>query len=275
MKLFSFGRRKEEMKHRLLFSLTAGLLISLTGFRDTHEHTPAKSSVRAAHHCRLPADDYGELKVVFADRYRSRNWESLYGMFEEAGARVYFSDRTDFDVNDYDALVLGGGYDIDPSLYGEENRGSEDIDKEEDILQLKVAQKFAEAGKPVLGICRGAQLINVYFGGTLNQDIGGHKGTERTIRVREDSLFSRVLTEGEKVVCWHHQSVKQPGDDLVVTMYDGDDLTVEGFEHAYLPVYGIQWHPEASSCGEKIIRTFLEEVSKRKKQETVRAGERK
>lgn len=272
---FLFERRRG-MKSRLLFPVAAGTLVSLLGMSGVNDAVPGKNPERAAVH-RYRGEispGFEDLKVVFADRYRNRNWADLYGMFEEAGAQVFFSDSTDIRPEEYDALVLGGGYDIDPSVYGEKNQGSEDIDLSEDILQMNAARKFADAGKPILGICRGAQLLNVCFGGTLNQDIGGHKGSEREVNVLRRSFFRDVIGDTETVACWHHQSVNKPGDDLVVTMFDDQDLTIEGFEHAYLPVYGLQWHPEGSACGRKIIDSFLRKVKQNKKSLYRSAGDK-
>jgi putative glutamine amidotransferase len=104
------------------------------------------------------------------------------------------------------------------------------------------------------------QLLNVYFGGTLIQDMDNHRGAERTVALREHSYFEDSLGDQVNVSCWHHQAVKKPGEDLIITMYDAEDLTIEGFEHKYLPVYGIQWHPEGSECGRKVIDAFLKKV---------------
>ena len=78
----------------------------------------------------------------------------------------------DVEVNEFDGLIMPGGYDVYPKWYGEEIAGSLKMDRELDSLQFKVLDRFMKAGKPVLGICRGHQILNIYFGGTLVQDIG-------------------------------------------------------------------------------------------------------
>ena len=78
----------------------------------------------------------------------------------------------DVEVNDFDGLIMPGGYDVYPKWYGEEIAGSLKMDRELDSLQFAVLDRFMKAGKPVLGICRGHQILNIYFGGTLVQDIG-------------------------------------------------------------------------------------------------------
>ena len=136
----------------------------------------------------------------------------------------------DADVSDYDGLVLPGGGDIDPS----------------------------RSKKPVLGICRGGQVLNVYFGGTLNQDISGHKDRSQHTSIAAGSILSSLYGNSLDVYSFHHQSAKDIGSDLNITMRS-DDGTVEGFEHAYLPVIGLQWHPEyMDSTGSKIFEYFIQ-----------------
>ena len=74
----------------------------------------------------------------------------------------------------YDGLLLAGGGDVDPAFYGEENTASNGIDRVRDEAELQLCERFADQGKPILGICRGHQLLNVYFGGSLYQHIDGH-----------------------------------------------------------------------------------------------------
>ena len=84
---------------------------------------------------------------------------------------------------DYDGLVLPGGGDIAPVLFGAQDEGSRDIDQQLDCLQLRTLKTFLEAEKPVLGICKGLQIINVHFGGTILQDLPehSHKGSRRDL----------------------------------------------------------------------------------------------
>lgn len=253
------------MRVRILLLLSSLLMCGCTQVLGKNNADIIKQEIReysVQNHGSFFSDekDTEDLRIVFVDNHWNFNWEVLYGMFEDAGVQVFFEDNTDFSIDEYDALILGGGYDMDPSFYSEENKGSEDIDIEEDRLQLKAADFFVSAGKPVLGICRGMQLLNVYFGGTLIQDMDNHRGAERTVALREHSFFADSLGDQVNVSCWHHQAVKKPGEDLIITMYDAEDLMIEGFEHKYLPVYGIQWHPEGSECGRKVIDAFLKKV---------------
>ena len=87
------------------------------------------------------------------------------------GAIPVVNYKTKAKVEDYDGLLLCGGVDINPARYGMENRGAENIDDERDDVEFQILDDFVRSEKPVFGICRGMQLINVYFGGTLIQHL--------------------------------------------------------------------------------------------------------
>ena len=187
----------------------------------------------------------------------SESAEEIVSMLTSHGAEAEIV-TADADVSDYDGLVLPGGGDIDPSRYGEENTDSSDIDLYLDDVQFTLADKFIQAKKPVLGICRGGQVLNVYFGGTLNQDISGHKDRSQHTSIAAGSILSSLYGNSLDVYSFHHQSAKDIGSDLNITMRS-DDGTVEGCEHAYLPVIGLQWHPEyMDSTGSKIFEYFIQ-----------------
>ena len=149
------------------------------------------------------------------------------------------------DPADYAGLIMIGGGDMDPSFYGEENTASRYVDYEYDEACLKIIDRFFKAGKPILGICRGFQVLNVYFGGDLNQDIPGHMANGLLHEVhgtKAEGLkypFPDVFITNTR----HHQSVKTPGKGLIVSAKAFDD-TIEAFEHENGLVLGVQWHPE-------------------------------
>ena len=157
-----------------------------------------------------------------------------------------------------DGLLLSGGVDIDPKLYHEEINGAVDINYERDAHEMMLLDAFVKAGKPVFGICRGSQLINVYFGGTLHQHMTNtvlHRSGQILDREHEaeavpgslmDTLYGRRCV----VNSVHHQAVKDLGKDLVVTQRS-DDGIVEAFEHKSLPIIAVQWHPERLVLPEK------------------------
>lgn len=153
---------------------------------------------------------------------------------------------------EYDGLILAGGEDMDPQYYNQVNQGSKGIDLERDEAELKILDKFVEAKKPVLGICRGHQTINVYFGGNLIQHMPNYKyhqiegdSIHRTISL-EDTFIYRLF--GKEIITNsnHHQSIGRLGDNLIISQYS-EDRVIEAVEHNILPIYGVQWHPERMS----------------------------
>lgn len=152
---------------------------------------------------------------------------------------------------DYDGLILCGGNDVDPSRYGEPINGAVDIDYVRDEAEWALLKAYVDAGKPVLGICRGFQLINIFFGGSLHQHIPEtdlHRdstGFDRAhpVTALENSLLGAAYGTSFVVNSVHHQAVKRLGDGLRGTAF-WNDTYVEAFEHTSAPIFGVQWHPE-------------------------------
>ena len=145
-------------------------------------------------------------------------------------------------------LLLPGGGDLDPALYGQPDLGSRPGDARQDRLELALAREFLTAGKPVLGICRGLQVVNVALGGTLVQDLPGHSqqaGADRVhpVTVAEGSLAAALWGRRFWVNSAHHQAAAKPGAGLRITAL-ADDGTVEALEGTGRPVWAFQWHPE-------------------------------
>lgn len=151
-----------------------------------------------------------------------------------------------------DGLLLPGGADVDPGRYQQENRGSVGIESSRDENELTLLRWFMDWGKPVLGICRGCQVINIGLGGTLHQDIPDHSRIEGVDRVHpamtEHPVFRQLY--GERLVCnsSHHQSVDRLGAGLSV-LCRAEDGTVEGIIHENGRVLGVQFHPERMAFG--------------------------
>lgn len=152
---------------------------------------------------------------------------------------------------DYDGLLICGGVDIHPKFYGEEISGAVNIDLARDEAELALTEAFVKAGKPVLGICRGCQILNIYFGGTIIQDLPNatcHRTTEEhrivhNVKAKKGSFAQKLYGDEFPVNSYHHQAVKKLGNDLEIVM-NYDDGVVEGFCHKTLPVIATQWHPE-------------------------------
>ena len=193
--------------------------------------------------------------------------------------------RSEVRLADYarvlDGLVLQGGADVSPSTYGETPRAPQWAgDRLRDVYEMELVHEFIEAGKPVLGICRGAQLINVAFGGTLYQDIptqlpesqvhvtDGYERHRHDIRFEPGSGLARMYRGVQKpaVTSIHHQSVKALGRGLRVEAWSEPDGVVEairGNGRSY--VFAVQWHPEFHHPGDSavlssapILEEFLE-----------------
>ena len=148
-----------------------------------------------------------------------------------------------------DVVVLLGGEDVDPALYGgpSDYPGGGMHEPEADRVAVEVIRDAVARRAPLLGICRGHQLINVALGGTLVQDMAGHRGSGDDHYVHTpvettDPILRDVLAAAP-ALCTHHQAVAGLGAGLVVLARAADG-TVEAVAHPDAPVLGVQWHPE-------------------------------
>jgi putative glutamine amidotransferase len=173
------------------------------------------------------------------------------------------------------ALLLIGGRDVDPGRYGQDSTDPVVADApERDAAEIALVHEAVRTGTPILGVCRGAQVLNVAFGGTLVQDLysvpehAGHgraatvESPERPghdVRVARDSKVAQLLGDDPvRVNSFHHQAVASLGDGLVATAWSEPDGVIEGIEHETLPlVVGVQWHPERLSESQ-LIQRFIE-----------------
>lgn len=164
-----------------------------------------------------------------------------------------YLDYSEFKAEAYDGLLIPGGGDINPRRYGQENRGSTMIIDALDELQFAVLDDFVKSGKPILGICRGHQVINVYFGGTLIQHLPTAFRHSRELDepdkvhqciAEENSWLAKLYGTEFFHNSAHHQAVDRPGEGLVIDSHCLEDGTVEAMHHSSLPIYSVQWHPE-------------------------------
>lgn len=164
-----------------------------------------------------------------------------------------YMDYNDVNIDSCDGLLLPGGGDINPELYGESNQGSIPVDMWVDHLQFRILEDFVNHHKPILGICRGMQMINVWFGGSLIQDLKDADVHRHIPRVKDQVHACRAakgswLEElyGESFCCNsnHHQAISLLGKDLIADSHCPLDDVIESLHHASLPIYGVQWHPE-------------------------------
>ncbi|MCP4167545.1 MAG: gamma-glutamyl-gamma-aminobutyrate hydrolase family protein [Chloroflexi bacterium] len=174
-----------------------------------------------------------------------------------------------------DGLLLTGGGDLHPRLYGQPINGAatESIRTDRDEMELALTAAAMERGMPILGVCRGIQVLNVALGGTLTQDWEGHTGKENSfdapkphaVSIRERSLLDQVLACGSTVTVnsYHHQAIcdHDLASQLIATGISADGV-IEAVEHVVQPwLLGVQWHPERLyELGPEHRRLFVEFV---------------
>jgi putative glutamine amidotransferase len=174
-----------------------------------------------------------------------------------------------------DALVVtGGAGDLDPTLYGDERHPETGpVQEERDAYELALVRGALGREMPLLGICRGMQILNVAYGGTIEQhlpDVLGHEEHRHTpgvfadheVRLDPDSLAARAAgSERTPVKSHHHQGIKDVGDGLVVTGWAVEDDAVEALEDPSCSfVLGVLWHPEEDEKSQP-IKALVSEVS--------------
>ena len=174
-----------------------------------------------------------------------------------------------------DALILtGGAGDVNPELYGEERHPETGpVQEERDAYELALARAAIERGVPTLGICRGMEVLNVVYGGRIEQhlpDVLGHEEHRHTpgtyadheVRLEPGSLAAHAAgTERTPVKSHHHQGIKEVGDGLRVSGWATEDGAIEALEDPSHPfVLGVLWHPEEDEKSQ-LIRAVVREVS--------------
>ena len=187
----------------------------------------------------------GELHVdmYFADYAR--------GVYAAGGMPVHLpldADPADW-VHHLDGLVLTGGADIDPARYGHANTAS-DVEPARDTVEFALYETALADGIPVLGICRGFQLINIHAGGTLHQDVPAHARYDlppstavHELAIEPGSIVHALFGDSHRVNSLHHQTAAELGTGLRVTAR-AEDGTPEAIEVAGERVLAVQWHPE-------------------------------
>ncbi len=186
------------------------------------------------------------------------NHEYVDAVVKAGGVPVIVGSSFGLDelIDAADGLLLSGGVDVDPAFFGQAIlNDSVHVDRARDELELALIEKYWKTGKPALAICRGLQILNVAFGGSLIQDIptwcgAVHTaGVEHPVAVEAGSLLHRLTGKAELMVnSYHHQCV--PLDGLAAPFqataaWTGSGVTmVEAFEQPGYPLLAVQWHPE-------------------------------
>jgi putative glutamine amidotransferase len=174
-----------------------------------------------------------------------------------------------------DGLILAGGRDIDPAMYGAEpDETTDEPHTLRDAFEIALAKRAMERDIPLLGVCRGMQLMNIARGGTLVQDLPAHLGHRRTIgtfdgndhpvRLAPGSLAARAAGEEHHgTLSHHHQGIEQVGDGFAVSGWSDDDELPEALEDPDLRfALGVQWHPEADPDS-PVIAALVEAARRR------------
>lgn len=168
-----------------------------------------------------------------------------------------------------DGLLLAGGGDIHPMFYGCTDSGKlKRVDPIRDRFELTLVKRFAQTGKPILGICRGMQVLNVAFGGNLYQDVGELTDVNHwqkapvhepihTITLKRGTLLHKIMGQTTLMVnSFHHQAVKTVADGFIVSALAEDGI-IEAIEHPdYGFMLGVQFHPEYMYEGEPFNKLF-------------------
>lgn len=179
-------------------------------------------------------------------------------------------------------LLLCGGGDLDPTLFGWADQGSDPPDRARDQAELTLVHAFLAEGRPILGVCRGMQLLNAALGGDLIQDLpptvlpfhGRADGDLiHPLRCAPGSLLHQLYGPRLQVNSAHHQAVGRMGVGLVPCAWSESGL-VEAFTHQKLPILGVQFHPERmtgtqlrpdAADGAAIYRWFIQQCSSQQK----------
>lgn len=181
-------------------------------------------------------------------------------------------------INIIDGLLISGGQDISPFLYGEEPRNViGPTSPKRDLVEQDLLKEAVRQGKAVLGVCRGMQLINVVFGGNLLQDLSENPEitlqhvqktrpnySTHTVHVNQDSHLSNIIADKSRVNSFHHQAINQLAPGLKVSARSSDNV-IEAIElmdqdHS---IVGIQWHPELTYYKDEMAMDIFKDIVRR------------
>lgn len=212
-------------------------VIGLTAFT---EPTPQKKRVNVSYHYIESIEMVGGIPIVIPECRHPDIAKS-------------YLDRID-------ALVISGGVDVSPYLYGENPIKEVDyFSVERDHFEIALVKGALDKGIPVFGICRGIQVINVALGGTLYQDLSAQTGSiygHNPINMPVDRLYHKIIVEEKSILrglfkdksflvnSFHHQAIRDFGQDLYASAYSEDGIVeaIEMKDNKF--IYGVQWHPE-------------------------------
>lgn len=177
------------------------------------------------------------------------------GIIVGGGLPIMITNADDDDAlqiaSESDGLFLSGGMDVSPCIYGASPSlecGKTDYTR--DLLELRLIRAFVQKQKPILGICRGFQMLNVFFGGTLYQDIFSETSyvhpyqSIHEVKVAKGSILEELFGSSFTVNSLHHQAIDSLGKNLIPIAFASNGPFIEAFYHDSLPIIAVQWHPE-------------------------------
>jgi len=192
-----------------------------------------------------------------------------YGIKTIAIPNIFSQAGYYFDQFPIEGIILTGGEDVDPKLYGE-NIEWMDISPRRDQTEQKLLEIAMERKLPVFGICRGMQFINVFFGGKLVKNIKEEitldhvPGKDHITRIINEKIISDLGKKEIAVNSYHNQAVTTSNLSPYLNAFAvAEHGIVEGLYHPSLPIMGIQWHPERKSPDDKINRILMEALVKK------------
>lgn len=171
-----------------------------------------------------------------------------------------------------DGIIISGGDDLPPALYGEQEHSLINLESEERInWERKLIDMFSSNEKPLLGVCYGLQLINVHFGGKLLQDIHRHKPdaidhgglgkvTSHEVEIDKESFLFPLFGHSVSVSSNHHQAIKELAPQFVVAARASDGI-IEAIQ--WKSIFAVEWHPESDTTGHAIYKHFIDRTNSR------------
>ncbi len=212
-------------------------------------------------------------------RFPQAWWMTRFCLRLQGADAVYLTPSSAYQRQLLNAVIIGGGDDIDPGLYGHNDPGLARIDRDRDAFEVNMIEHALGTDLPIVGICRGMQLLNVVLGGNLYGDIRVMRvrtSNRRTVlplkrvHIEAGSLLGAVVGPGPlRINSLHHQAVDRLGDSMRAVARDDDGIVqaIENSDHRLL--VGVQWHPEYLpylSCQRRLFRRLIREASEHRQE---------
>jgi len=189
------------------------------------------------------------------DLYYKVNKKYIYALkeFGKKAIIIPYENNTEYILNNINGLLVIGGGDISEKYINEKlDCHSKDIYRERDDFEIEIIKKAVKYNIPILAICRGEQILNIAFGGSIIQHIDGHiQNSSRDtgshfVNINKNSKLYKIVKKGRFIVnSFHHQAVKDTGSNIIISAVS-DDGYIEAIEHINAKFcIGVQWHPEA------------------------------